>query len=180
MELQVAVALIHSETKLESSGTLPKINLGCPNFCDGYVCVDKYPQDPKVIKADVYEYLSKAVVQGKKFDTIYSKNLLEHLGDPLQFLILCRSALKSGGVLKLITDNAEFFPYYMPFALIGTGLGGHSTNSYALGMNHSVHLVLFTKLHLKNLFSSAGFDTVSVRRLPKVLFARLEAQGKLL
>jgi SAM-dependent methyltransferase len=178
--LQVITTLVHSETKLKSSGTLQRINLGCPNFCEGYICVDKDPHDPHVIKANVYEYLSEAVDQGNKFDSIYSKNLLEHLGDPLQFLILCRRALKSGGTLKLVTDNAEFFPYYIPIALVGTGLGGHSTNTYALGMNHSVHMTVFTKLHLRNLLLAAGFDTVSVRRLPKVLFARLEAQGKLL
>ena len=46
-------------------------------------------------------------------------------------------------------------------------------------MNQSVHLALFTKLHLKNLFTEAGFEVVYIRRLPKVLFARLEVLGKI-
>ncbi|MFI5420678.1 MAG: methyltransferase domain-containing protein [Nitrososphaerales archaeon] len=153
------------------------VNLGCPKFCQGFLCVDKFPYDKRVISADVYEFLRMCSVQGVRYESIYIKNLLEHLGNSLNFLILCRSVLKPGGVMKLVTDNAEFFPYYIPLALVGTGVGGHSTNSYALGMNQSVHLAIFTKLHLKNLFAEAGFERVSIWRLPKVLFARLEAVG---
>ncbi len=170
MEKQLAQDLPHESARAV-------LNLGCPKFCEGLLCVDKFPKDERVVKADVYAFLRTCANNETRYPSVYTKNLLEHLGNPLEFLILCKSVLKPDGVLRLVTDNAEFFPYYIPVALVGTGLGGHSTNSYALGMNQSVHLAVFTKLHLKNLFAEAGFDSVSVRRLPKVLFARLEAVG---
>ena len=152
------------------------LNLGCPNFCKGFLCVDKFPKDKNVLKADVYEYLQECADRGVRRKSIFKKNLLEHLGNPLDFLVLCCRSLEQSGTLTVITDNAEFLPYYIPLANVGTGLGGHSTSNYALGMNHSVHFTLYTKLHLGNLLREAGFEN-KVRRIPQVFFARLEAKA---
>ena len=45
-------------------------------------------------------------------------------------------------------------------------------------MNGLRHLAIFMKMNLRNLLEVAGFLDVKVRRLPKVLFARLEAKGR--
>ena len=68
------------------------LNLGCPKSCEVFVCIDKFPYDKRVVKADVYEYLRSCKENGTKYESIYTKNLLEHLGNPLEFLQLCKKA----------------------------------------------------------------------------------------
>ena len=48
-----------------------KVNLGCPRYCEGWVCVDLHPQDQGVIQSDAYEYLENHF---EVFTEIYSKN----------------------------------------------------------------------------------------------------------
>ena len=141
-----------------------KLNLGCPKYCEGWVCVDIAPRDPRVIKADAYEALRNT--DSNALSEIRSKNLLEHLENPGSFLHACYFALPPGGKLTVITDNAEFLPFYAPFWVRHTGLGAHSCNEYALDHCNSPHYSVFTKMHLLNLFVLAGFkrEFVTIRR----------------
>jgi len=151
-----------------------RVNLGCPNYCDGWTCVDLNPRDSRVVKANVFDWLFENDVE---CDEIFSKNLLEHLPDPGDFLKRCVQNLKYGGKMSLITDNAEFFPFYFPFFLVKTGIGAHSKDEYAMSKhcNETHHYSIFTKMHLRNLFEYAGFGDIVVKR---VLYGvRLKATG---
>jgi tRNA G46 methylase TrmB len=125
-----------------------------------------------VLKSDVYEFLRS---KPNSFEKIHSKNLLEHLENPGLFFSLCEEALIPGGRLTVITDNAEFFPFYLPFWLRHTGIGAHSMNDYALDFCESKHFMVFTKMHLRNFLEAHGFERVEVSR--DDLGARLFAMG---
>ena len=88
---------------------------------------------------------------------------------------LCHSVLKEEGRITLITDNAEFVPFYLPFWLRHSGIGAHSINKYAIDHCDSVHYMVFTKMHLENLFSVSGFRNITTRRIK--FGARLEARA---
>ena len=152
-----------------------KLNLGCPYKCDGYTCVDLLPKDVGVIKDDVYYYLPFHTKS--KYDEIFTKNMLEHLPDVGRFLSLCFDELKSGGKMIVITDNAEFIPYYLPFWINHTGIGAHNTNKYAESIEHghTRHYSLFTKMHMQNLLEYTGFKDIKVKRI--LLGSRLYAEG---
>lgn len=148
------------------------MNLGCPHYHEGWQCVDANPLDRRVIKADAIEYL-KARYQ--MADHIYSKNLLEHLGNPLRFLELCNWALAPGGTLELITDNAWWIPFYLPFWIDRTGIGAHACEAYAENTCSryagSPHYMVFSKMHLRNLLRDSGFSPVEMRYT--TFFARI-------
>lgn len=151
------------------SATAMKVNLGCPQKCDGWVCVDRRG-DPSW---DVYEWLEEMKTSGREVGAIKSKNLLEHLPDPGRFLALCHDVLSHGSRIEIITDNAEFLPFYLPLWVRRTGVGAHSVNMYALDHCGSVHYMIFTQMHLVNLMRNAGFKRVSVSRV--TMGARLRA-----
>lgn len=148
-----------------------KVNLGCPKKCDGWVCIDRRGDPPY----DVYDWLEHARKQGQPMEEIKTKNLLEHLTDPGRFLNLCYEVLAKDGRLDLITDNAEFILFYLPFWARRLGIGAHAVNQYALDHCNSVHFMIFTTMHLRNLMDNAGFRSVSVNRL--TFGARLRAIG---
>ena len=152
-----------------------KVNLGCPYYCDGYTCVDLHPHDVRVTKADVFDFLINESTRYPVIEEIRTKNLLEHLTDPGRFTTLCHRALVSGGRFTVITDNAEFVPYYLPFWIQHTGIGAHAKDAYAQSVEHnsSHHYAVFTKMHLRNLLTSSGFRNITVRRT--TFGARLEA-----
>lgn len=149
-----------------------KVNLGCPRYCEGYVCVDLFPHEPKVVKEDVTAFLNS---EGP-WEEIKSVNLLEHLPDVHGFLELCYRRLVLGGKIVVVTDNAEWLPFYLPFEVKGVGVGAHSMPSYSLRFN-AVHLSIFTKMHLRQHLLLAGFQDVNVRRLWEVAGARIEGVG---
>jgi SAM-dependent methyltransferase len=143
-----------------------KVNLGCPIRCEGYLCVDISPIEQGVVRDDALHYLSCA--GSELFDEIFSKNMFEHLTNPGKFLELCFSSLKRGGRLVLITDNAEFLPFYFPFCSLNhTGLGAHSRKEYADSAEHghTKHFAVFTKMHLENFLVEYGFREISIKRI---------------
>ncbi len=152
-----------------------QVNLGCPKYCEGWTCVDIHPKEELVVEANVFDWLSDR--QDSLIDHIYTKNMLEHLPDPGAFLSLCKEALKPGGTISVITDNAEFFPFYLPFSLDHTGIGAHSRDKYAMSQrcNETHHFMVFTKMHLKNLLEYAGFEVLLMKRI--TFGARLQAIG---
>jgi hypothetical protein len=146
-----------------------RVNLGCPKKCPGWLCVDRRGEPPW----DVYDWLEYILVRGESVGEIRTKNLLEHLPDPGRFFTLCYAVLAYGGKLDLITDNAEFLPFYFPFWARRMGIGAHSINQYAIDHCDSVHYAIFTSMHLRNLMERAGFRAISVRRI--TMGARLRA-----
>jgi len=146
-------------------------NLGCPNYCRPNVCVDLFPKNAKVVKDDVYSWL----FEQEDLPSIYSKNLIEHLSNPGQFLRFCYRALVPDGRIMIITDNAEFLPYYARFVIARLGVGAHGNNAYVSRFNDSTHKMIFSKLHLSNLLKEVGFARVEVKRVS--MGAKLVATG---
>lgn len=151
-----------------------RINLGCPIDCPDYTCVDANPEPSSkhVINADALGYLAS---NPNTFDEIYSKNLLEHLTNVGSFFALARDSLKPFGRLTVITDNAEFLPFYFPF-IHRFGFGAHSSNKYIGNYKYrhcNNHFALFTKMHLENYLSQNGFMILKIRRT--TFGARLKA-----
>jgi SAM-dependent methyltransferase len=138
-------------------------------------CVDRRPRDPEVVSMDVMTYLT--ATEPGTWDMVTSKNLLEHLPDPGRFIELCARALRIGGHLKVITDNAEWLPFYAPFWVKHLGIGAHRCNDYAIDFCASMHYSIFTTMHLRNLFYRAGLEGVKVGRDPYTLGARIWASG---
>lgn len=146
-----------------------RVNLGCPVKHDGWICVDRRGDPPW----DVFDWLEEASHRGLVVTEMKTKNLLEHLPDPGRFLRLCFDVLAKGGRIDLITDNAEWLPFYFPFWVRRMGIGAHSVNQYAIDHCDSVHYMIFTPMHLENLMRNAGFKHVIVNRI--TLGARLHA-----
>lgn len=145
-----------------------KVNLGCPRYCEGWVCVDLHPQDQGVIQSDAYEYLENHF---EVFTEIYSKNMLEHLPDVGRFFKLCHEALRPGGVLRFETDNAEWWPwFYIPhmawFWPTRTWIGAAVNPAFDKYMNGSPHLYVYTLYHL-GVFAKIYHFKVRVNRRVK-------------
>jgi predicted SAM-dependent methyltransferase len=141
-----------------------RVNLGCPIKCEGYLCVDLHPEEQGVIEADALEFLDEF---DGELEEIYSKNMLEHITEINEFFLKCRKALMNGGKLTIITDNAEFIPFYMPF-IHRWGFGAHSSNKYFHNYRYhrtGAHYAVFTKLHLRNIFERYGFEVKEVKRM---------------
>lgn len=118
---------------------------------------------------DMYElesFFEKGSV--KRF---YSKNLLEHLGDPLTHLRSVSEVLSVGGVYECITDNALFFPFYMKslsFLNVGFKYGMFGSHAGAkFNTECGRHFAIYTVSHLRNLFDEAG---LVVRKVEYGLF----------
>jgi len=133
-----------------------RVNLGCPDKCADFdVCIDRLTS-PGV---SVYD-LGASIPPGS-VDYVYSKNLLEHLGNPLQFLVSVFAVLKPGGVLDLITDNARFAPFYWKrFAFFNRWFkygvfGVHAGVPFQRDAGD--HYCIFSEAHLRRLFGAAGF-----------------------
>lgn len=82
------------------------LHLGCgPQILDGFVNIDKYYKDPKVLQCDMY----KLPFSDGTVDTIYSSHALEHL--PIRHankaLQNWSKVLRSGGSLYLAVPDLE-------------------------------------------------------------------------
>ncbi len=151
-----------------------RVNLGCPNFHEGWVCVDLHPRDSAVVRDDAVNYMTGR--PPGSVSEVMTKNLLEHLPNVQQFLKACYEALEDGGRICVITDNAEWLPFYLPVAVPRLGVGAHAVKKYALRFN-TVHYSIFSPMHLTLHLTDAGFSDVRVNRLWRYAFARLRGIG---
>jgi len=131
----------------------PNLNLGCPNLCKNFLCVDIHPRNPFVVKCEAIKFLKYTYLKNHKFEKIRAFNLLEHLKNPRLFILLCYLNLKDNGILELKTDNAWNPIHYIknPLHILS---GSHTDEKYHYVLTkakHTKHYYIFTKLHLKNL-----------------------------
>jgi 2-polyprenyl-3-methyl-5-hydroxy-6-metoxy-1,4-benzoquinol methylase len=82
-----------------------------------------------------------------RFDLLHAKDVIEHLrpDELFEFLDACRFALKPGGALWLLTDNAQ-----SPFANV-TRYGDFT------------HEIGLTPTSMRQVLTAAGFEVVSIR-----------------
>lgn len=84
-----------------------KLHLGCgPNIKEGYVNVDAFVDDPRVVKADITNlpYADGSV------DEILSEHVFEHVGfaEEERLFRECYRVLRPGGLLVLETPDMEW------------------------------------------------------------------------
>lgn len=135
------------------------LNVGCGNEIYGSDFVDVYPLRKEVIKCNVSE--EKLPYKNNTFGEVYSKNLLEHIPNPLHVINEMKRVLKSKGKIFLITDNAGFLLFHLPIRK--NNYLEHNSNFPRAGKEDR-HYFLFTPLHLTNLLEKAGgFEQIKVR-----------------
>jgi len=127
------------------------LNLGCGE--------DKYGTDRLDFKAtsattQVFNLEHGIPFGCNTFDIIYSRNLLEHLSNVGFHLDECFRVLKHQGSIIVITDNASCFRFY---------LGTHTGRYERLHPGGDCHMSIFTKNHLKNHFTRAGFINLDIK-----------------
>lgn len=83
------------------------------------------------------------------FDLVTSSHVIEHVHDPLAFLIEQRRVLRPGGRLLAVTPNAA-------------GPMHNKWTEYWRGLEPPRHLTLFTKASLEKLANAAGFAEARV------------------
>ncbi len=93
--------------------------------------------------------LAAAGFANDSFDTVTSSHVIEHVHDPLAFLIEQKRVLKSGGRLIAVTPNVRG-PIHRKHA------------EHWLNLDPPRHLVIFTPASLKRLATAAGFSQVQI------------------
>lgn len=94
------------------------------------------------------------------YDKVKAISVLEHLGNPLDFLRNCRLYLKDNGVLELQTDNADYWGFHfesLPFRKYHATLWDAESKADEVG-----HKMMFQKPHLERLLRLAGFKEIKV------------------
>ena len=127
------------------------LDLGCGK--------DKYPKSfgvdfSKNKGVDLVWDLNKQLPKKfyNKYNFIFSRCLLEHLGNPMLFLEGCYNYLKKNGKLIIITDNADYWRYHFHF-------GSYHADLWEDG-NEDIkthHKLLFQMKHLNKLLEIIGF-----------------------
>jgi SAM-dependent methyltransferase len=84
------------------------------------------------------------------FDLVYASEVIEHVGQPQEFLQICKSRLSANGVLVLTTPDADCIRPDTPAA----------TLLPALSLGH--HLTLFSRRGLAEALSRVGFSAVAI------------------
>jgi predicted SAM-dependent methyltransferase len=127
-------------------------NLGCGDDTYG-----DYRVDINKTKATIHVFnVEKGIkFDDNMFDEVCSRNLLEHLRNVGYHLDECFRVLKKGGKINIITDNAECIRYYI--------FGTHTGRYEKLSMPNDRHFEVFTKSHLLNHFTVAGFTDVTLK-----------------
>jgi 2-polyprenyl-3-methyl-5-hydroxy-6-metoxy-1,4-benzoquinol methylase len=95
--------------------------------------------------------------KGKKFDLIILSDLVEHLNDPLNFLINLRDSMTSDGILYVNVPG-----YY--------GISNRRFGNNIRQFTKIEHLWCFTLKSLKNLLSMAGYTYISGTQEVRALF----------
>lgn len=105
--------------------------------------------------------IGSAGLADASFDAVTSSHVLEHVHDPLGFLVECRRVLTVGGTLVAVIPNtrSELFARH-----------GRSW----LGLDPPRHLVLFNADNLEQLARRAGFEDIRIRHAARATgFAHL-------
>ena len=143
--------------------TLFTLNIGAGEMTYGDIRLDIYRSSTINILADA-EFLP---LKSDLFDLVYSRNVLEHLPNPLNALREMKRVCKKTGKISLTTDNASYWAFHL--------LGYHTTSpilkvpklfmksqTYGIAGPHR-HYCLFTEAHLQNLFMRGGLKVTKIK-----------------
>jgi len=135
------------------------LDLGCGRKkLEGAFGVDFNKYNGVDLKWDLEKQLPKKF--WGKFGKVHSRSVLEHLGNPLNFLKNCRKYLKKGGVLELQTDNADYWRFHFEHKKIIQFYGAYHATLWESqdSKPETQHKMLFQMKHLENLLALAGFE----------------------
>jgi len=146
------------------------LNLGCPDFCNDWVCVDLQPRDRRVIRAEAIDYLKQ---NPRQFQVIKAYQLIEHLPNVGDFFESAYAALHKHGELRIRTDNAEWPLFYVRLPKGIFGVGAHASEQYRYVFSNGSlphdgrldHYAIFTKMHLRRYAERYGFSVVELKRV---------------
>ena len=93
--------------------------------------------------------LEQVQVPPASFDAVYCSNLIEHVPDPLAFLLKCRAVLKPGGVIVGVTPDHLSLDRYL-------------FGRYWAGYHYPRHTFVFDHRNIRTLLERAGFEAVRV------------------
>ena len=99
--------------------------------------------------SDVYVQSAEAINLDEQFDTVIAGELIEHLGNPGQFLASARKHIRPGGRLVLTTPN-PFSLSYSAYALL----------KYPKTCSNAQHTIWLCRETLKNLLERYGYRVV--------------------
>lgn len=134
------------------------LNIGAGKTEFGDIRLDIYRSPTVDLVADA-ELLP---FRDNSFNLVYSRNVLEHLPNPLSALREQRRVCSKGGKIIVITDNAGFWAYYILGHHTRPILKTRGRDLYSGMKAEDRHYFLFTKEHLENLFDRADLLVLNV------------------
>jgi 2-polyprenyl-3-methyl-5-hydroxy-6-metoxy-1,4-benzoquinol methylase len=94
---------------------------------------------------------------GKKFDAIIFNDVLEHLVNPWEALLLSKSLLKENGCVIASIPNVQCYTVVKDLVL-------HSNWNYASsGIMDKTHLRFFTRNSIINMFRDTGYEVATIQ-----------------
>ena len=126
------------------------LNVGCGMDQRGTDFLDIAKHHEKVVICNVDK--DRFPYSNETFEMIYAFHVIEHLTNTRHFMTECWRVLKYQGKMLLVTDNASFLPYHMPFK----GSGAH--DGYNSNDSNDKHFHIHTKQDIINLSSTFMFN----------------------
>lgn len=97
--------------------------------------------------------LSEFQENPRTFDVILASEVIEHVADPLDFLVSIKNRLNADGIVVITTPNSEFIK----------SVNVESNDSQTLAaLSPGNHTCLFSPNALKNLFIKVGFKSIEI------------------
>lgn len=127
------------------------LNVACWDDTYGTHFLDLYPPKnrPEVKKWDINKE-NKLPYKNGFFDEVFCRGFLEHSVNVGMLISECKRVLKKGGLLRIDTDNANYWVFALKNSL-------HRWADLRIeGFGEDKHFSLFTDRHLKNLFDYYG------------------------
>lgn len=136
------------------------LNLGCGDDSYGDIRADLTRSSTINLICDAHFLPFRSNI----FSIAYSKNLFEHLQNPMLSLKEQKRVLKTGGKVVLITDNAAYWRFYLP---------SNVHRKHRGRSEHDLHYMFFLPMHLENFFQQAGLEQINVAFLGEERFYRI-------
>jgi len=127
-----------------------RLNVGCGSDTTGDVRLDFSTNAPgATVIANIEDGFP---FRDESFDLVIAYGIIEHLGNIYTFMNEVRRVLKLSGHLSLVTDNAAFFPIYIPGQRHNGGYKGTSPEDHHVEVFHYSHIVsLLNQFNFSNI-----------------------------
>lgn len=137
-----------------------KLDLGCGyKKLNGAFGVDFIKTGCTDLQWDLEKKLPKSF--WNSFELVFCAGIIEHLGNPLNFLQNCCTYAKKDGFVQVITDNADYWRFHKK----GWPFGNYHSMAWykESGLLKVQHKMMFQPGHVQNLFRMLGLQTVEMR-----------------